>query len=124
MCNALLSAFDPETYRQLYGSFAEQNPLWNEIPTTKGEVYKWNPESTYIQEPPYFEGFSMGTGEFEDVTDARALAIFGDSVTTDHISPAGEIARNAPARMEFFARRHDYFKEGTRIEEQRHEQQD
>jgi aconitate hydratase len=93
----LQTAFDPETYRTLYSQFAEQNPLWNNIESSVGQIYEFDPNSTYIQEPPYFEGFSMGTGEFEDVTGARALAIFGDSVTTDHISPAGAIKANSPA---------------------------
>ena len=92
-------AFDPATYRQLYGSFAEQNPMWNEIPATVGAVYEWDRESTYIQEPPYFEGFQMQSGEISEVNGARALAIFGDSVTTDHISPAGAIKPTSPAGL-------------------------
>jgi aconitate hydratase A / 2-methylisocitrate dehydratase len=95
----LRTAFDPETYRKLYSDFADQNPLWNEIPATTGNVYEWDPHSTYIQEPPYFEGFSNAVGEWCDVKDARALAIFGDSVTTDHISPAGAIKANSPAGL-------------------------
>jgi aconitate hydratase len=93
----LQDAFDPEAYRRLYSQFAEQNPLWNDIPTSTGQVYEWDADSTYIQEPPYFEGFSMATGSFADIKGARALAIFGDSVTTDHISPAGAIKANSPA---------------------------
>jgi aconitate hydratase len=91
------TAFDPEAYRRLYGSFAEQNPMWNEIPSTPGHVYQWDPESTYIQEPPYFADFSMQTDTAGDIRGARSLAIFGDSVTTDHISPAGAIKSNSPA---------------------------
>jgi aconitate hydratase len=90
-------AFDPETYRRLYSDFAEENPLWNEIPTSTGEVYNWDPQSTYIQEPPYFERFSMEPGALSDIKGARPLAIFGDSVTTDHISPAGAIKPTSPA---------------------------
>lgn len=93
----LKTAFDPETYRRLYSEFAEKNPLWNQIESSVGKVYQWDPSSTYIQEPPYFEDFSMETGAFSDFHGARALAIFGDSVTTDHISPAGAIKANAPA---------------------------
>jgi len=85
------TAFDPATYQELYGSFAEQNPMWNEIPTTEGNVYQWEPESTYIREPPYFDGFSNALVTASDIRGARAMAIFGDSVTTDHISPAGAI---------------------------------
>ena len=95
----LQSAFDPETYRRLYSEFAEQNPMWNEIPTVTGNVYQWDTESTYIQEPPYFEDFSMETGEFSDIKGARALAVFGNSVTTDHISPAGAIKPTSPAGL-------------------------
>jgi aconitate hydratase len=90
-------AFDPDTYRRLYSDFVEENPLWNEIPTSTGEVYNWDPQSTYIQEPPYFERFSMEPGALSDIKGARPLAIFGDSVTTDHISPAGAIKPASPA---------------------------
>lgn len=93
----LEDAFDPATYKRLYSQFAEQNPLWNDIPSSTGQVYEWDATSTYIQEPPYFDGFTMDTGRFSDIKGARALAIFGDSVTTDHISPAGAIKTNSPA---------------------------
>jgi aconitate hydratase len=95
----LALAFDPEMYRRLYSQFAEQNPLWNQIESTVGQIYEWDPESTYIQEPPFFENFTMETGFFHDITSARALAIFGDSVTTDHISPAGAIKPASPAGL-------------------------
>ena len=93
----LSSAMDPETYQKLYSDFAEQNPMWNDIPSSVGDVYEWDTESTYIQEPPYFENFGMDAGQFADVRGARPLAIFGDSVTTDHISPAGSIKASSPA---------------------------
>ncbi|MBK7393496.1 MAG: aconitate hydratase [Chloracidobacterium sp.] len=93
----LSAAFDPETYKRLYSQFAEQNPLWNDIESSTGKIYEWDTESTYIQEPPFFEDFSMETGRFSDIHGARALAVFGDSVTTDHISPAGAIKANSPA---------------------------
>ncbi|HEU4507541.1 MAG TPA: aconitate hydratase [Pyrinomonadaceae bacterium] len=92
-------AFDPDTYRRLYSNFAEQNPLWNDIPSTTGNVYDWEPESTYIREPPYFEDFHSGLEPLKDVVGARPLAIFGDSVTTDHISPAGAIKPSSPAGL-------------------------
>ncbi len=95
----LKQAFDPQTYRRLYGSFADQNPLWNEIPTSTGKVYEWDKDSTYIQEPPYFLNFTNEKRKFSNVTGARALAIFGDSVTTDHISPAGAIRATSPAGL-------------------------
>jgi aconitate hydratase len=90
-------AMDPETYRRLYSSFADQNPMWNSIPTTSGLTYQWDTHSTYIQEPPFFCDFGADVGEMEDLHGARPLAIFGDSVTTDHISPAGAIKANSPA---------------------------
>ncbi|HEX8888140.1 MAG TPA: aconitate hydratase, partial [Pyrinomonadaceae bacterium] len=93
----LRAALDPDTYRKLYSDFAEQNPLWNEIPSSAGDVYEWDEHSTYIQEPPYFEKFGMNPGVFSNIKNARPLAIFGDSVTTDHISPAGAIKPNSPA---------------------------
>jgi len=95
----LSSAFDPETYRKLYDNFAEQNPLWNAIPSSTGLVYEWDVQSTYIQEPPYFDNFGMEPDTFSEIKGARPLAIFGDSVTTDHISPAGAIKPNSPAGL-------------------------
>lgn len=92
-------AFDPATYKALYTRFADENPLWNKIESSLGQIYEWDRESTYIQEPPFFENFSMEIGRFQDVLGARALAVFGDSVTTDHISPAGAIKANSPAGL-------------------------
>jgi len=81
----------------LYKDFAAQNPKWNEIPSSTGNVYEWDRKSTYIQEPPFFTNFSLQPGSIAPITGARALAIFGDSVTTDHISPAGSIKKSSPA---------------------------
>jgi len=89
-------ATDPATYRRLYGDFTKENPLWNAIPTSTGQVYPWD-KSTYIAEPPFFAGFSMQPAPMPAVRGARALGIFGDSVTTDHISPAGSIKPTSPA---------------------------
>ena len=97
--DALVSSTDPETYRHLYSDFAAANPLWNEIPAPTGKVYSWEPNSTYIQEPPFFQKFSMTPESVCDIRGAHALAIFGDSVTTDHISPAGAIKKNSPAGL-------------------------
>jgi aconitate hydratase len=91
------SALQPDVFRKLYKDFAAQNPKWNEIPSSTGNVYEWDRKSTYIQEPPFFEKFSMQPGEIREIEGARALAIFGDSVTTDHISPAGSIKKTSPA---------------------------
>src|SRR5207248_8745934 len=81
----------------LYRDFADQNPKWNEIPSSAGDIYQWDEKSDYIHEPPFFENFSMEPGHVEEIRNARALGIFGDSVTTDHISPAGAIKATSPA---------------------------
>ncbi len=93
------TAFDPATYHRLYSNFIEANPMWNDVPAITGSVYDWDKQSTYIQEPPYFEGFEMTPGPISEVRGARPLAIFGDSVTTDHISPAGAIKPTSPAGL-------------------------
>ncbi|HRJ46739.1 MAG TPA: aconitate hydratase AcnA [Opitutaceae bacterium] len=91
------AALKPEVFRRLYSNFAEQNPKWNEIPSTTGNVYAFDTKSTYIQEPPFFANFSLTPGSIQPIAGARALGIFGDSVTTDHISPAGAIKKTSPA---------------------------
>ncbi len=95
--HAMQTALKPETFRKLYRDFANQNPKWNEIPSSTGEIYQWDEKSDYIHEPPFFENFSMEPGHIEEIRGARALGIFGDSVTTDHISPAGAIKATSPA---------------------------
>ncbi len=95
--DAMQSALKPEIFRKLYKNFAAQNPKWNEIPSSVGNVYEWDRNSTYIQEPPFFANFSMQPGSIKPIAGARALGIFGDSVTTDHISPAGAIKKSSPA---------------------------
>ena len=94
---AMKSAMQPETFRKLYKDFASQNPKWNEIPSSSGLVYEWDTASTYIQEPPFFVDFSLSTESIPEIEGARALGVFGDSVTTDHISPAGAIKKDSPA---------------------------
>ena len=95
--DALLgSAFDPGEYRRVYAGFAAQNPLWNDIPAGTGQLYEWDPESSYIRKPPYFDP-SMAAVTAAEFTGARALAVFDDSITTDHISPAGAIKATSPA---------------------------
>jgi aconitate hydratase len=91
------SALSPELFRRLYRDFASQNPKWNEIPSKTGDVYEWDTESNYIAEPPFFANFSMQPAPTTAIQDARPLGIFGDSVTTDHISPAGAIKASSPA---------------------------
>ena len=91
------TALQPEVFRKLYSNFADQNPKWNEIPSSVGHAYEWDDASTYIQEPPFFEEFGMEAGAITEITGARPLGVFGDSVTTDHISPAGAIKPDSPA---------------------------
>jgi aconitate hydratase len=91
------SALKPGVFRKLYRNFAEQNPKWNEISTAGGDVYAWEAASTYIQEPPFFTGFPLQPAPIAPIRGARPLGVFGDSVTTDHISPAGSIQKGSPA---------------------------
>src|SRR5262245_55409207 len=89
-------AMDPKTFQRLYSGLADANPLWKGVAAAAGRVYNW-PKSTYIAEPPFFKDFGMQPGRFSNVVGARSLGIFGDSVTTDHISPAGSIKPTSPA---------------------------
>jgi len=102
--DAMQSALTPEVFRRLYRDFADQNPKWNEIPSSVGEVYQWDEKSDYIHEPPFFKDFSMEVGHISDIRGARPLGIFGDSVTTDHISPAGAIKATSPAGQYLISR--------------------
>ncbi|MEI8283702.1 MAG: aconitate hydratase AcnA [bacterium] len=95
--NEMQAALKPEIFQKLYTGFADQNPKWNEVPSSVGQIYEWDAKSTYIQEPPFFENFGMSAGTIADITGARPMGIFGDSVTTDHISPAGAIKASSPA---------------------------
>ena len=88
---------DRKTFKEMYESIGNQAPEWEELAGAIGVLYPWNERSTYIQHPPFFEGFSREPAPITDITDARILGIFGDSVTTDHISPAGAIAAASPA---------------------------
>ncbi|HSD42568.1 MAG TPA: aconitate hydratase AcnA [Burkholderiales bacterium] len=89
-------AMDAPTFRRLYANLADTNPMWKKVSSATGQVYNW-PRSTYIAEPPFFEGFGMRPGKPGSIAGARILGIFGDSVTTDHISPAGSIKPTSPA---------------------------
>ncbi len=89
-------ASDPAIYRELYADLTRDLPLWNAIAAPQGELYRWD-DSSYIARPPFFDQFSMQTGHISGISNARALAIFGDSVTTDHISPAGSFKSTTPA---------------------------
>jgi len=87
----------PEQFQQEYANVFDGNPRWNDIPVAGGELYRWDPESTYIHEPPFFQSFGLDLPPVKDVRGARVLVMVGDSVTTDHISPAGDIAEDSPA---------------------------
>ncbi len=90
-------AMDAKTFRRLYADLTRDHALWNAVPAAAGQVYDW-PRSTYIAEPPFFERFTMTPGAgAEPIRGARALGLFGDSITTDHISPAGSIKESSPA---------------------------
>jgi len=97
-------AMDPATFRRLYSNLGESNPLWKRISAPAGQVYSW-PKSTYIAEPPFFRDFSMAPGHPGSISGAKILGIFGDSVTTDHISPAGSIKPTSPAGI--YLQEHD-----------------
>jgi aconitate hydratase len=97
-------AMDASTFRRLYSNLGDTNPLWKKISAPSGQVYSW-PKSTYIAEPPFFEGFSMTPQAPGSITGAKILGIFGDSVTTDHISPAGSIKPTSPAGI--YLQEHD-----------------
>src|SRR3954467_8383880 len=89
-------AMDAPTFRRLYSNLAETNPLWKKVSAPSGQVYSW-PTSTYIAEPPFFREFGMQPARPGNVSGAKILGVFGDSVTTDHISPAGSIKPTSPA---------------------------
>ena len=91
------SAHQPEEYRKNYRDVQSQNATWNALPAPRGDVYAWDARNSYVREPPYFVPFSVEPAKPGPVRAARALAIFGDSVTTDHISPAGSIKPSSPA---------------------------
>jgi len=97
-------AMDAPTFRRLYSNLAEANPMWKKISAPAGQVYSW-PKSSYIAEPPFFQNFSMKPGRTGSIAGARILGVFGDSVTTDHISPAGSIKPTSPAGI--YPQEHD-----------------
>jgi len=94
---AVRASITPEMFKTRYASAFGGDDRWQAVPTTNEETYRWDQKSTYVKLPPYFEGLTMEPGVVEDVVNARVLAKLGDSVTTDHISPAGNIRANGPA---------------------------
>jgi aconitate hydratase len=91
------ASVQPAQFQARYGNVWQSNPRWNEVPTSKGELYDWDATSTYIQEPPFLAELTREPKAPESVRGARVLLALGDSVTTDHISPAGSIAKASPA---------------------------
>jgi aconitate hydratase len=90
-------AVRPEMFAQKYGAVFTGNETWNAIQTSTGELYQWEPDSTYIQEPPFFVELAQTPADIQPIHGARVLAVLGDSITTDHISPAGSIPADGPA---------------------------
>lgn len=95
--DVLQSCISPEMYRHEYANVYDGNPRWNEIPSPNTDVYAWEAGSTYIAEPPFFQNLSVEPQPLKSITGARVLVLGGDSITTDHISPAGSIALTSPA---------------------------
>ncbi|MFP4542217.1 MAG: aconitate hydratase [Opitutales bacterium] len=93
----IASGLKPEMFTEQYADVLNANPQWKQIPSDTGAVYAWKEDSTYIQEPPFFENFGMEPAEVVEFSGMKAMGLFGDSVTTDHISPAGAIKEDGPA---------------------------
>ena len=91
------SGITSSMFTDQYAKIMDASPEWQSVESSTGEIYAWKDESTYIQEPPFFEGFGMEPNQIENLMDLRPLAILGDSVTTDHISPAGAFKAETPA---------------------------
>jgi len=94
---AIRKAVKPASFRARYGNVFEGGPDWKKIKISKGQTYGWDKHSTYVKNPPYFDGMGMKPSGVADIAGARILALFGDSITTDHISPAGSIKKDGPA---------------------------
>jgi len=87
----------PEMFKQNYADVFKGDTRWVQIESPEGQAYEWNSDSTYIKNPPYFDGMTMQVGNISDIHGARVMGLFGDSITTDHISPAGNIKKDSPA---------------------------
>ncbi|HEX7172136.1 MAG TPA: aconitate hydratase [Candidatus Limnocylindria bacterium] len=97
VAGVVLTAVSGDVFRRNYASVFDGDDRWTSLPVPAGDRYAWDPASTYVARPPFFDGLGDGPADPADVIGARALAVLGDSVTTDHISPAGSIARTSPA---------------------------
>jgi aconitate hydratase len=111
------SAVSSEQYKKEYSAVYEGDAMWKSMPVPQGDLYQWDPKSTYIKLPPYFENMSKTAGPLADLHGARVLAVLGDSITTDHISPAGSIGVDSPAGKYLIAhgvKPHDFNSYGAR----------
>ena len=97
VAEAIRSAVKPEQFQVQYGNMFQGDEAWRELTVPGGQTFEWDPGSTYVRRPPFFEGLTKEPEALTDIKAARVLALLGDSVTTDHISPAGNIAKNSPA---------------------------
>ena len=95
--DVIAATLGPEMFKQNYADVFKGDSRWNTIASPDGNLYEWDDSSTYIKNPPYFDGMTMQVGHIEDVQGARIMGVFGDSITTDHISPAGNIKKESPA---------------------------
>lgn len=114
---AVGASLTPEMFRAKYENVFTQNEQWNDIPVPKGELYEWDDKSTYIANPPFFTNLGPTAGDIADIKGANVLALMGDSVTTDHISPAGNIKADSPAGkylLEHGVKKEDFNSYGSR----------
>jgi len=117
IADTMAKSIDPAMFTKSYGNVFDGNPMWNATPVSGGEAFAWNVESTYIQEPPFFRDLRLEIAPLREIRGARVLGVFGDGITTDHISPAGGIAKNSPAGkylMEIGVKPEDFNQYGAR----------
>jgi len=117
IADAIARTAKPEVFRRLYNNVSTSNPDWNKIPSEDSPLYPWKESSTYIQNPPFFDTMETLAAPLHDITHALVLGVFGDSITTDHISPAGSIAADSPAGrylIEHGVAKKDFNQYGTR----------
>jgi aconitate hydratase len=95
--DVIAATIGPEMFKKNYADVFKGDSRWNQIDSPDGAAYRWDAASTYIKNPPYFDGMTMAVGSISDLHGARVMGVFGDSITTDHISPAGDIKASSPA---------------------------
>ena len=95
--DTILATVGPELFKQNYADVFKGDSRWAQVQSPDGQIYAWDEASTYIKNPPYFDGMTMEVGSIDDIAGARVMGVFGDSITTDHISPAGSIKKDSPA---------------------------